>query len=151
MKQCVRCGRMSARNFHVVDGEYVCTSETECRDRAEWYAWALPYIETAKRKRAPQPFNGNGLRDSLGATVTMQHRVTGRRKTLHEPGFVRDALRAIVDRFDPAEWYAACISTPRTILADVRVRRTGRGVPRPEESLLSQIGRTEYLPPVVRA
>lgn len=69
------------------------------------------------------------------------------------------ALAKALEQFDPADWYLGCVSTPRTILADLKGRPTltvpytllpggvlhsHRIAQTPELVLLGKIGKREY-------
>jgi hypothetical protein len=59
-----------------------------------------------------------------GVTVTLVHRLTRERRTVHEPGQSRrTALRLACFHFDPCEWRADVISTPQSIYDDVAFTR----------------------------
>lgn len=118
-----------------------------CSKAASDYARAL-------RKRHPDM--ANHAREQGGCIVTLRHRETGELHTRHVEGAPEVRLPRFLDRFDPAVYAVQTISTVRTIQADLRMRPSFAGpVPKlsgfgydpqsPERTLLSRIGRFEYL------
>ena len=87
----------------------------------------------------------NEGRDSLGVIVTLVRRDGAEVQTVHRSGLTQDALRAALEPFDPATWQVTAVSTPRTILADLRGSRSGSPTGSPESLLLSKIGAKAFL------
>ena len=63
-------------------------------------------------------------RRDTGCIVTLQRRDDKETVSVTRPGKAKAALREIVAMFDPNDWRIVAISTPNTILADIRGRRT---------------------------
>lgn len=104
---------------------------------------------------------GQGIdRDTTGVTITMCRRSGDAPPvTVFQGGFVKVALAKALEPFDPDDWYLGCVSTPRTILADLKgratqsvsyavlpggVRRSHRNALMPEMALLSKVRKLEY-------
>jgi hypothetical protein len=66
--------------------------------------------------------HGNKARDQAGVTVTVRHRSTGRLYSWHRPGPAKQALAELVRDVRGRGWCVQSISTPRTILADLKGR-----------------------------
>jgi len=52
----------------------------------------------------------------------VRHRGSGQTVSRYEHGLVGEALQALLARFDPEQWVVQTISTPRTILNDLKGR-----------------------------
>lgn len=94
----------------------------------------------------------NWYRDSAGVIVTCREQETGRLNTIHAHGPSGEALEDICTQLDndDGDWRIICVSTPRTIMADLTKRRDDgiRRVDRsrsPEVIALSLIGRMDLL------
>lgn len=112
------------------------------------------------RERALLYGTGNATRDEAGCIVTLRQRDSDTFLTKHVAGNVSSALPAFLDHFDPRVWQVVCISTRRTILADLRGRSANTGgrnhvngspafnvsarVRPPEPHMLVKIGRGEF-------
>ena len=80
-----------------------------------------------------------------GVTVTLREQTRGNLLVIHQPGTRHAALEAVcrtADRLD-GEWRILTISTPRTILNDLRTR--GQKRRSPEKEMLGGIGRLDLL------
>jgi predicted ABC-type transport system involved in lysophospholipase L1 biosynthesis ATPase subunit len=92
-----------------------------------------------------------GEQDVHGITATVVNVENGRTMTLaEERGAALEALTAIaafLDTLDDGDWRIRTLSTPRTILSDLRASRSGapRWSTPPERRFLSQIGRLDLL------
>jgi hypothetical protein len=100
-------------------------------------------------------------RDESGVIVTLANRYSDERVTRFESGLVDDALSLLLDHFDVRHWRVVSISTPHTVLRDLRGRKSNahkrkqsrtqaEGARRaqavqPERTLLARIGRLGYL------
>lgn len=63
----------------------------------------------------------NASRDNAGAILTLRRRDNGEPFTLHVPGpRLLARLPVALAPFAGADWFLAAVSTPRTILADLR-------------------------------
>lgn len=78
----------------------------------------------AKAKTRTPSASKNRARDEAGVTVTCRNQTNGMLLTIHRPGLVWQSLRAVcrnLDKMD-GEWLIVAISTPRTIVADLKGR-----------------------------
>jgi hypothetical protein len=97
----------------------------------------------AKRLRERQRYARQGRR-AADVTVTLEHRENGNTVTLtggHVKG-LKVALHAMLKSYDPAVWRVLTVSTPNTILADVRGYSDRTRLP--EALLLGQAGLQVY-------
>ena len=86
--------------------------------------------------------NGNENRDEAGVICTLSDG-----SVIHVSGYTKAALEVVAAYCDRHDLAVATISTPRTVLADLRMRSTAlnrlgnASRPTPELALLGQIGR----------
>lgn len=103
--------------------------------------------DAARREaRRNAPVYGKRFRpDYAEATVTLCNRETGALRTTC--GIVRggtlDALRAALAGFTPDAWYVVCISTPQSILSDLKRRSAAGGLY--ERAVLGQAGLSAFV------
>jgi hypothetical protein len=89
--------------------------------------------------------SSNNRRDTAGVIVTFAHRENGKRWTLYEPGYKRQALQRIVDQIDATgePWCLVGYSTPETIVRDLRGRSRRKRQLDAESIALGAIGRMD--------
>lgn len=102
----------------------------------------------AKRREARRnaPAYGKRFRpDYAEATVTLRNRETGALRTTN--GVVRggtlEAVRAALVGFTADAWSVECISTPQSILSDLKRRSSAGGLY--ERAVLGQAGLSEFM------
>lgn len=97
----------------------------------------------------------NVARDEAGVIATLVDVDSGATTSFHVPGLARDAIRVAAARCDAmgATWKVRSLSTPRTVLRDLRdargsLRSNGFAAQvTPEPTLLGQVGRHDLLAP----
>lgn len=101
--------------------------------------------DAARKEARRQDSNFNRGR----CTITLRNRANDERITvvgMHEDG-PRAAFLSALAPYPADEWQLLSHSTPRTILADLRVRRGGVNMPTPEQVICGQAKCPEYLAP----
>lgn len=90
-----------------------------------------------------------GARDAYGVTVTIVEQATRERRTIVQSrGQAIPAFRSVVEEIDELEgdWRVSVVSTPTTILADLRNDRpASRRGESPERRFCAAIGRLDLL------